>query len=80
MDDDGFLLDPFQFTPASIHILDGQREFFSAVLEENQAYQQFWINLTNTDSGWSWGKVFNKLSRLWWNCLIDIAVICTVRK
>ena len=58
-EEDGFLLDPFRFTPESIHILDGEREFFSAVLEEHQAYQQYWINLTNTDSGWSWRKVFN---------------------
>ena len=63
--DEGFLLDPFQFTPASMHILDGEREFFSSVLEQNQAYHQFWINLTRTDqegrhdSGWSWRKVVN---------------------
>ena len=58
-DGTGFLLDPFQFTPPSIHILDGDREFFSEVFDQNQAYQQFWINLTRTDSGWSWRKVFS---------------------
>ena len=66
--DEGFLLDPFQFTPASLHILDGDRDFFSSVLEENLAYQHFWINLTRTgqegrhDTGWSWRKVLHSLS------------------
>ena len=58
----GFLLDPFRFTPWSHHLLDGDREFFSSVLEKYLAYNQFWVNLTNTeDLGWSWGKVLIKI-------------------
>ena len=64
-DGDGFLLDPFQFTPWSHHLLDGDREFFSSVLEKYLAYNQFWVNLTNTeDLGWSWGKVLIKIFRV----------------
>ena len=41
-DKEGFLLDPYQFPSA----VDAYRQLIADALEENFAYQPFWVNLT----------------------------------
>ena len=47
MDPDGFLLDPCQFSSE----VNAYRKLIAHTLEENLAYQQFWVNLTIIDDG-----------------------------